>query len=111
MRTYVFIRKDLSDAQKVVQASHLALESGYCFGKPKCGHPSIIILAVSRDEFDRIRLYLAKKDIKIVDFYENDISDLTGIATEPLSEEKSKYLQHFKLLKGTDFCKTEVVNV
>lgn len=105
MRTYVFVRKDLSDPQKVVQASHLALESGLTFGRPSDGsiHPSIIVLSVERLEFDRIKNYLEKKNIRFVDFYENDIEDLTGVATEPLTTHQGRYLRHYKLMKERDF--------
>ena len=69
-RIYVILDKTLSDPQKVVQSSHLALESGYVFGRPKEGHPSIVILAVNPENIPSLRLYLEKKGVKFIDFYE-----------------------------------------
>jgi hypothetical protein len=103
MRIYIFLRKDLSNPQKVVQSSHLSLESCHKFGMPITGHPSIIVLKINRADLELINTFLDKKNIKSVSFFENDISDFTGIATEPLTIEQSKQLSQFKLLTLKDF--------
>lgn len=103
MRIYIFLRKDLSNPQKVVQSSHLSLESCHKFGVPKTGHPSIIVLKIKREDLEKVNLFLNKKNIKSVSFFENDINDFTGLATEPLTKEKAKVLSSYQLLSNKDF--------
>lgn len=103
MRIYIFLRKDLSNPQKVVQSSHLSLESCHKFGVPETGHPSIIVLRTERKDLDKINSFLSEKNIRSVSFFENDISDFTGIATEPLTKEQAQCLKKFQLLSQKDF--------
>ena len=82
--TYVFIRKDLSYAQQIVQASHATLEAGFKFDQP--AEISRIVLFPLNNEkqlFDRAR-HLRENGIEHVLFYEPDIEQYTAISTAPI---------------------------
>ena len=100
-RVYIFLNKELSDPQKIVQSSHLALESAREFQIEH--HPSIIVLGIVRSNLMDIEKYLKAKNIKFVNFFEPDINEVTGLATQPLDTVTSKLLQHFPMIKIKDF--------
>lgn len=56
--TYIFIRKDLSPAQQIVQASHAALEAGFVFDKPIKTTHIVLIGADNKDHLMQIGNHL-----------------------------------------------------
>lgn len=102
--TYIFIRKDLTLPQQIVQASHAALQGGHVFGS--ASSTSFIVLIGMKTEADLLKtsMYLEKKNIEYEIFHEpdNDIG-YTAIATKPLFEDQRKFLQHFDLYKETKY--------
>ena len=100
-RVYIFVDKNLTNPQKVVQSTHLGIESQKQY--PSEVHPSVIVLAISLDQINYIKETLIKRSIKFVDFYEPLFDKITGIATEPISKDIGKYLQHFPTIKEKDF--------
>lgn len=102
MRIYIFLNKHLSNPQKIVQAVHLGVESGRTFDLSE-EHPSVIVLAIELKDIEKIKEYLNKKSIRCVDFYEPLLKSVTGLATEPISLDTGKFLQHFPTIKEKDF--------
>lgn len=99
---YILLDKTLSNPQKVVQSSHLSLESTRILG-PFLEHPSIIVLKIKPQQIEDLKKYLDLKEIKHITFYENLLKKITGIATIPLTKEEGKLLQHLAMLKDEDF--------
>lgn len=95
-RVYIFLDKTLTNPQKIVQSTHLGIESNRQF--PSETHPSVIVLSVTPEQFLSIKQTLEKRSIKCVDFYEPLFDKVTGIATEPISKETGKYLQHYPMI-------------
>lgn len=100
-RVYIFLDKTLTNPQKAVQATHLGIESGRHF--PCDVHPSVLVLAINLSQSSEIKATLTKRGIKFVEFYEPLFDKVTGIATEPISMDVGKYLQHYPMLKDKDF--------
>ncbi len=99
---YILLDEDLSNPQKVVQSSHLALEATRSLG-PLLEHPSIIVLKIKKTQIEDLKSFLDLKGIKYVTFYESLVSKITGIATIPLTKQEGKTLQHLPMLKNEDF--------
>lgn len=100
-KVYIFLDKTLSNPQKIVQSTHLGIESNRHY--PCDHHPSVVVLSVTSDQFEEIKKTLNKREIKSIDFYEPLFDKVTGIATEPITPNKGKYLQHFPMIKDKDF--------
>lgn len=101
MHSYVFVRKDLSFPQIIVQTAHVTLElarSGFC----STSHPHLVVLEVDNEnELLKIPEMLHNLGIRYTPFIEPDRNfETTAIATEPISGEKRKHFREFKLLKG-----------
>jgi hypothetical protein len=91
--TYIFIRKDLSLAQQLVQASHAALEAGFEFEKPHKTSSIIMIGAENKDELYNIRDRLERHGIRHHMFFEPDFEmGHSAIATEPIKDLKTRRL-------------------
>lgn len=91
--TYIFIRKDLSLAQQLVQASHAALEAGFEFDKPQQTSSIIMIGAENKDDLYKIGERLAKHNIRHKMFFEPDFDmGHSAIATEPIHDTKTRRL-------------------
>ena len=99
--TYLFIRKDLSLPQLIVQTSHAALEAGFRFDRPS-STPHIVLIGVdSQDHLKATADYLGMHGIEFEMFYEPDYdTGYTSIATKPLMGTERKPLSKFKLFKG-----------
>lgn len=101
MHSYVFVRKDLSIPQIVVQTAHATLElarSGFCSNL----HPHLVVLEIDNEKnLLKIPEMLQQLDIRYTPFIEPDRNfETTAIATEPVSSDKRKHFRKFKLLKG-----------
>lgn len=98
---YVFVRKDLSHPQQVVQACHAAIESSRHFISLDSEHPSVIVCGV-RDESNlwKIHRRLERLGVQFRDFYEPDIDNqLTAIASSPISGANRETFKHYQLLQ------------
>lgn len=92
---YVVVRKDMSPAMQMVQASHAALEAGYKSEKPNV--PTHLVLFQLDDEKDLIdcSVDLQMQDIKHEVFFEPDFQlGYTALATLPT------YQRNIKAFKG-----------
>lgn len=95
---YVFVRKDLSLAQQIVQACHASHESGLhlCEFKDKVNH--LILCSVENvNELYKIANKLDNLYIRYKMFFEPDIDQHTAIATEPVINKK--FFKNYKLWK------------
>lgn len=95
--TYLFIRKDLSGPQRIVQAAHAAHEAGEHFGS----HSHMALMGASDErELMKIAKHLDANGIRYRMFYEPDYdTGYTAIATEPLAGEQRKPLRRYSLLR------------
>lgn len=95
--TYLFIRRDLSPAKRIVQAAHAAHNAGEKFGD----HSHMILFGI-KDEADlrKAAAFLDTKGIKYEMFYEPDYdTGYTSICTEPIRGDQRKPLRRFSLLQ------------
>lgn len=95
--TYLFIRKDLTGPQQIVQAAHAALEAGHRFGE----HSHLICFG-AQDEEDLLKQarYLDQQGIKFQMFHEPDNdTGFTAICTEPLQGDQRRPMRRFSLLR------------
>lgn len=81
--TYVFVRRDLSVAQQIVQAAHAAMEAGRQFDGT-AGTNIVLIDVADTSDLNDVAEYLDAYDVSHVAFYEPDISQHTALATAPL---------------------------
>lgn len=95
--TYLFIRRDLSKPQQIVQASHAALQAGNRFG----AHSHLVLIAVeSEDELTKAADHLEQHDIEFEMFHEPDFdTGHTAICTRPLAGAERRPLRRFQLMK------------
>ena len=93
---YVFVRRDLSLPQQIVQASHASAKIGEDYHSD-----TNIVLFDSTNELSLKETadYLKHNEIKFNMFYEPDVDEFTSIATEPLLGDKRKLLNKFRLYK------------
>lgn len=97
---YVFIRKDLSLPQQVVQSSHACIEAAKSFLSNDLEHPHLVVLGVKGEH----QLYTAaqkldKAGIRYRTFIEPDRNDeATAIATEPVFGEKRHLFRTYRCL-------------
>jgi hypothetical protein len=93
---YLWVRRDLSQPQQIVQASHAAAEIGRHYHSD-----TNIVLCDAVDELDLLNVsqYLLMNDIEHIAFYEPDIEGHTAIATQPLLGNQRRPLRRFSLMK------------
>ncbi len=97
---YVFVRKDLSHPQQVVQASHACIEATKAYLDPQLEHPHLVVVGVN----DESRLFktaskLDKIGIRYKTFIEPDRDDeATAIATEPIFDDARHHFKNYTLL-------------
>ena len=99
---YVFVRRDLSSPQRVVQVGHCLIEVQKKF--PYQGdHPYLIVMGMKSEKSLRNVLdFLQERGIMGVEFREPDRdNELTAVATQPLpkTEETKRIFKKFQLLK------------
>ena len=93
---YLWVRRDLSTPQKIVQTAHASAAIGKRFHAD-----THIALMEAQDELDlqNISRYLDVHSIQHEVFFEPDLPGYTAIATEPLVGQRRKPLKHFSLMR------------
>jgi hypothetical protein len=100
---YIFVRRDLSHPQQVVQASHACIEAARSGLIPKdAQHPHLVVLGIdNEDKLSKIFEKLDLLGIQYKYFIEPDRdNELTSIVTEPICGDLRKHFRKFQLLKG-----------
>ena len=97
---YVFVRKDLSASQQVVQTAHASIEACKKFLTKESSHPHLIVFgAKNQNKIKKCMSHLEEQGVAYCEFVEPDMqNEITAIATEPLSGDKRKFLSKFCLL-------------
>lgn len=92
--SYIIVRNDLPDIQKLVQSSHVAWECG-----KEYSHPSLVVVVVKNEKKLKLVMQdLTNLKIKYKLFRDNIFNnEITAIGTEPLDD--IQYLKRFQLLK------------
>ena len=107
---YVFIRKDLSFPQQVVQSAHAAIEAAKSFLDNELDHPHLVVLGVK----DQQQLYksaqkLDRAGVQYRIFTEPDRNgEATALATEPIFGEQRHLFRAYRCLGDT--AQTEVLS-
>jgi hypothetical protein len=96
--TYLFIRKDLTSPQQIVQASHAALQAGNRFGP----HSHLVLIGVNcEEELYKAAGHLEQHEIEFEMFHEpDDNTGHTAICTRPLAGSERRPLRRFQLMKA-----------
>jgi hypothetical protein len=86
---YMWVRKDLSQAQQIIQACHVVDSLKYIRTEEV---PNIVLFGVEKEEnLYEIMDYLTENEVAGEIFHEPDIDGHTAVATYPV-EADSKYL-------------------
>jgi hypothetical protein len=97
----VFVRKDLSIPQQVVQTSHACIEVSRNYLTPEATHPHLVVLSVENEE--QLKQYaekMKKAGIQYREFIEPDIGNQwTAVASEPLTGDRRKHFSNYRLLR------------
>jgi hypothetical protein len=97
----VFIRRDLSHPQQVVQASHACIEATKAFLDYQLEHPYLVVLGV-KDEpcLQKCANRLSKAGIQHKVFIEPDRdNESTAIATCPVFGEQRAFFKNYQCLQ------------
>ena len=88
---YIAVRKDISRPYQAVQAAHAAIASTRRGLVKSLDHPVLVLLHVE-DETDLLKLSarLSNEGVKHSVFFEDDIGAYTALATETISDRKSR---------------------
>ncbi len=98
---YVFVRTDLSHAQRAVQSAHAAVEIARLGHIPPCDPvPNLILIGIaSEPELESIADHLPSLGIESIAFREPDLGgSLTAVATAPVSHALRRHFRNYKLL-------------
>lgn len=102
--SYLFIRKDLSMAQKIIQATHAGMQMAFQHNdKAKCfaeNTPNIVLVLCDNEQaLNEVQCQLEIDKVQHMAFYEPDLDmALTAISSAPLqAQEKNKFLRKQKL--------------
>lgn len=95
--SYIFIRKDLTNSQRIVQSSHAVFEAA----KWESKHPSLIALGVNNEvKLKAVMKYLLENEIQFKIFREPLFNnEITALVTEQLSGERRNLLKKYQLIK------------
>lgn len=95
--TYLFIRRDLSGPQQIVQAAHAAHQAGERFGS----HSHMVLIDISCEEdLYKAADHLEQHGIQFEMFHEPDYdTGHTAICTQPLTGDARRPLRRYKLMK------------
>lgn len=105
------MRRDLSPAQVVVQASHAAYEAA-SFHTPDLDHPHFVVLGIrNQQELERAYRRVQSSEIRVRPFFESDLGDeLTAFATEPISEEQRSFFRRYNCLTDESLSRAKVLS-
>jgi hypothetical protein len=92
--TYLFIRKDLSIPQQLVQIAHAAHQAGHKFGAHS--HMCVFEVAGEHKLLDAAT-FLEEQDIPYQMFHETDIGEHTAICTTPITGARRTPMRKFKM--------------
>lgn len=98
--SYVFVREDLPNIVKLVQASHACMEMGFVTRLPE--KPTFLIALPVKNEKNLKRLAdkLEREKIKFSIFFEPDFDyGYTALCTEPVEYGKHKIFEKYDLLE------------
>lgn len=97
---YVFVRKDLTHSQQVVQASHACIEASRVFLEPDTEHPHLVVIGVkNQNKLKKCIEHLKQLNICHEEFIEPDIgNEITAVATVPISGDIRTHLAKYCLL-------------
>ena len=102
---YVFVRKDLPNSQKIVQASHAILEISRNYLNRWEEHPSVVVVGANSEH--QLKNYSKKvkdKGFRVIEFFEPLFkSELTSFAVEPLFEDNKIHFKSFNLIRESAF--------
>ena len=102
---YIFVRNDLSEAQKIIQAGHaierLTTNSEYDFNTSGHCTPHFALMGVDdEDDLKEVGKFLYDHLVTFEMFYEPDINEYTAIATVPLIGKDRLIMSGFKMFRG-----------
>ena len=88
---YCFIRKDISEVQRIIQCAHAAYAAGQAFGAGEIP-PSICLFEVANElELMKALIHLRKHGIQYQVFHEDYFPiGLNSIVTAPISDEAQR---------------------
>ena len=97
---YVFVRKDLSPSQRVVQSGHALIEATKAFLAGEDEHPSVIVFGVKCEaKLQSLAERIQEQGVRIKRFFEPDIGDqMTAFATEPVVGDQREVFRKYQLL-------------
>ena len=98
--SYVFVREDLPNTVKLVQASHVCMEMGFVTRLPE--HPTFLVALSIKDEKNLKKLAdkLEHQNIKFNIFFEPDFAyGYTALCTEPVEFGKYKIFEKYNLIE------------
>ena len=99
--TYILLRKDISPEQRVVQASHAALEAGFRFPRPSEVSYLIVLEVANQEELLDAAQVLDDKGIEYYKFFEPDNNmGFSALCTRPLFTNRERNIfKQWKLFK------------
>ena len=101
--TYVFVRKDITLQQQIVQASHAALQAGLKFTNPSNEPNSLIVIGIrNKEQLLKAMSFLEKNNITYESFSEPSWDyGLTAFASQPILETDRKVFKSFQLWRNS----------
>lgn len=93
---YLFVRKDLSQSQITVQASHAAYEAAKAGLYSYIEHPHFVVIGIKNETKLVSIMNEISQHSKVYPFYEG--TELTSFSTEPLHGIRRKPFERFSLL-------------
>lgn len=98
---YLFIRRDLSVAQQIIQMSHAVYAVGCRWASERSHSPNFVLIGVSNEsELHKIEDWLGSYNIPNAKFYEPDVSEHTAICTIPLTVDERKIFKKFNTYRS-----------
>lgn len=94
---YLFVRKDLSIPQQIIQAAH-AVDCIRGHTESEVSH-MVLIGASDEAELFSFAEHLSDSDIHHEMFFEPDVDAYTAIATRPIRGKERDSLKHFQLMR------------
>jgi hypothetical protein len=96
----VFVREDLPNTVKLVQAGHACMEMGFVTKKPEEQTFLVALSVKNQDALIKVAELLEQQGIKFHMFYEPDYDyGYTALCTEPVEFGKYKIFSKYNLLK------------
>ena len=95
--TYVFVRKDITLQQQIVQASHAALQAGLKFTNPSDEPNSLIVIGIrNKEQLLKAMSFLEKNNIAYESFSEPSWDyGLTALLHSLYQKQTEKFSNHF----------------